>query len=39
MSKNEMIRMEVLVKGCRNLNCEIEDIVEIDRKKGDSYGK
>jgi putative transcriptional regulator len=29
LSKNEYVSMEVLVKICKGLNCNIEDIVEI----------
>ncbi|MFR7591999.1 MAG: helix-turn-helix domain-containing protein [Longibaculum sp.] len=29
LSKNEFVSMEVLVKICRGLNCNIEDVVEI----------
>lgn len=28
LSKNENVSMEVLIKICEGLNCEIEDIVE-----------
>lgn len=35
LSKNEFVSMEVLVKICKGLNCNIEDVVEIiDEKKG-----
>jgi len=29
MSKNENVSMEVLIKICRTLNCDIGDIVEV----------
>lgn len=29
LSKNEYVSMEVLVKICRGLDCQIEDIVEV----------
>ena len=29
LSKNEFVSMEVLVKICRGLNCNIEDVMEI----------
>ncbi|OUN31767.1 helix-turn-helix transcriptional regulator [Massilimicrobiota sp. An80] len=33
LSKNEYVSMEVLVKICRGLDCNIEDVVEINHEK------
>ncbi len=32
MGKNKYVSMETIDKVCQFLNCEIEDIIEIDRK-------
>ena len=29
LSKNEQVRMEVLLKICKTLNCDLSDIVEV----------
>jgi putative transcriptional regulator len=31
MNKNELVSLEVLVRLCEVLNCDIGDVVEIDR--------
>lgn len=33
LSKNEFVSMEVLVKICRGLDCNIEDVLEIVREE------
>lgn len=33
LSKNEYVSMEVLVKICRGLDCNIEDVAEINHEK------
>lgn len=33
MSKGEMVSMEILVKVCRSLNCDIGDIVELSTEE------
>lgn len=35
LSKNEFVSMEVLVKNCRGLDCQIEDIVEVLKEHKD----
>lgn len=38
LSKNEFVSMEVLVKICRGLNCNIEDVVEIILERNEVNG-
>lgn len=38
LSKNEFVSMEVLVKICRGLNCNIEDVVEIILERDEVNG-
>mgnify|MGYP005765378139 FL=1 len=35
LSKNEYVSMEVIVKICRGLDCQIEDIVEVLKEHKD----
>ena len=39
LGKNESVQLETLAKICNALNCEIEDIVEIDKNKEDNNDK
>ena len=32
LSKNEQVSMEVLLKNCKTLNCDLSDIVEISKE-------
>ena len=39
LGRNESVQLETLVKICNVLNCDIEDIVEIEKNKEDNDGK
>ena len=39
LGRNESVQVETLVKICNVLNCDIEDIVEIEKDEGDNNGK
>ena len=36
MGKDEPVHMEILIKICEALNCELNDIVEIKENEGDN---
>ena len=37
LSKNEYVSMDVLVRICQELDCTLDDIVEIVRKESNDY--
>ena len=39
LGRNESVQVETLAKICNVLNCDIEDIVEIEKDKVDNNGK
>lgn len=39
LGKNETVQVETLAKICKVLDCGIEDIVEIEKDKGENNGK
>lgn len=39
LGRNESVQLETLVKICNVLNCDIEDIVEIEKNKEDNDGE
>ena len=36
LGRNESVQVEVLTRICEVLNCNVEDIVEFEKKEGDS---
>ena len=36
LGRNESVQVEVLTRICEALNCNVEDIVEFEKKEGDS---
>lgn len=37
LSKNEYVSMDVLVRICQGLDCSLDDIVVVTRKKSNTY--
>ena len=36
LGRNESVQVEVLTRICEVLNCNVEDIIEFEKKEGDS---
>lgn len=36
LGRNESVQVEILTRICEVLNCNVEDIVEFEKKEGDS---
>ena len=36
LGKNESVQIEILTRICEVLNCNVEDIVEFEKREGDS---